>query len=706
MSQTGHKDFFDSPLKFLKGVGPQRAEVLEKEMSLVTFGDLLSYYPYRYIDRTRFYKVNEITEDMPYVQLRGIIKTVKSEGKLKSTRLIASFRDDTGSIDLIWFRGITWLRDYVKAGGEFVIFGKPTLFNSTLNIVHPEIEHISTFNEGIPSTMSAMYNTTDKSKARSVDSKAIQRMMKTLVQQLPSIIDDNLPQYVRDALKIISKRDAIINIHFPGDAKLLQQAQLRLKFEELFFLSLKLLKRKVNRHNHVRGKIFEKVGEHFTDFYNHHLPFVLTGAQKRVIKEIRLDCGRGIQMNRLLQGDVGSGKTLVALMSMLLSMDNGFQACLMAPTEILAQQHYQTLASLLENTQVKVELLTGSTRSVARRKTLANLASGDLNIIVGTHALIEDDVQFRDLGLAVIDEQHRFGVAQRSRLWQKNKNEPPHILVMSATPIPRTLAMTIYGDLDVSIIDELPPGRKAIKTMHKYERDRYALVQFMQKEIALGRQIYVVYPLIEESEQFDYMNLQQGYEAIVHDFPAPTYRVSVVHGKQKPADRAYDMDLFVQGKTHIMVATTVIEVGVNVPNASVMIIESANRFGLSQLHQLRGRVGRGADQSYCILMTDFKLSVEAKERIATMVGTSDGFEIAEADLKLRGPGDIDGTQQSGVVDLKLSDLTKDGKILALAREAAQRILDNDAQLKKPEHFCIRHFLIKQKMNKGDWSDIS
>lgn len=699
-------DFFDKPVTYVKGVGPQRADILTKELDIKTYRDLLYHFPYRYIDRTKFYKVSEIHEDLPYVQLKGIIKTVTAVGKHRATRLVASFKDDTGSIDLIWFQGITWLRDYVKAGVECVVFGKPTLFQHQINIVHPELEPLATFNQGMATSLQAMYNTTEKCKAKHIDSKAILKMQKALLQTLPQHVHSNLPDYLINGLQLMPLREALINIHLPESTEKLKQAELRFKFEELFYLTLKMLKRRALRVSKRGGLVFSVVGENFTQFYNNHLPFALTEAQKRVIKEIRSDCNSGFQMNRLLQGDVGSGKTIVALMCILIALDNGYQACMMAPTEVLAEQHYATLKSLLAPTNISIALLKGATRAAERRKILEGLNSGSLHIIIGTHALLEDSVQFNNLGFVVIDEQHRFGVAQRSRLWSKRDGNPPHVLVMSATPIPRTLSMTIYGDLDVSIIDELPPGRKPIKTLHKYESHREHVWRFMKQEIAKGRQVYVVYPLIEESEQLDYQNLMQGYEAMLTYFTPPEFKISIVHGKQKSSDRDVDMQNFVVGKTNIMIATTVIEVGVNVPNASVMIIESAQRFGLSQLHQLRGRVGRGADQSYCILVTDYKLSSDAKQRLQTMVRTNDGFEIAEEDLRLRGPGDIEGTQQSGITNLKIADITKDQKILELARKAAQRILDNDPQLLKADNSCIRNYIIKQRQEKGDWGDIS
>lgn len=698
--------FFAKEIKFLKGAGPQRAELLQQEYGIRTFGDLVQYFPYRWIDRSKFYKINELTEESPYLQLRGKIKTITAVGEKRVTRLIATFFDDTGTIELVWFQQIKFLRDTLKAGQDYVVFGKPNIFNGRFSMVHPDMELLATFNESISGNVQSMYPTTEKSKGRGLDSKAIWRMQKNIALQFPPQVAETLPLELISNLRLMSLHDALLNIHFPEDDNKLALAKFRLKFEELFYLQMKLLKLKLIRTEKSRGKIFSIVGEHFNNFFKNHLPFELTNAQKRVLKEIRVNTATGHQMNRLLQGDVGSGKTLVALMSMLLAIDNGTQACLMAPTEILAQQHFATISELLKNMPLKVELLTGSTRAAKRRKLFEELQNNEIQILIGTHALIEDTVQFADLGLAVIDEQHRFGVEQRFKLWNKNKNEPPHILVMTATPIPRTLAMTLYGDLDVSVIDELPPGRKPITTSHRFEKSRNVVFDFLKKEIALGRQIYIVYPLIDESEKMDYMNLMQGFEAIVRDFPRPQYQVSIVHGKMKAADKDIEMQRFIERKTNIMVATTVIEVGVNVPNASVMVIESAERFGLSQLHQLRGRVGRGADQSYCILMTDYKLSEEARTRLRTMCETNDGFVISEVDLKLRGPGDIQGTQQSGMMNLKIADITKDGKILETARHAAIEILKNDPHLALPTNAVLRINLKRDEEQKGNWGKVS
>jgi ATP-dependent DNA helicase RecG len=698
--------FLDTSIEFLKGVGPQRAEVLKKELEISTFHDLLHHYPFRYVDRTKIYMINEVYDLMPYIQLKGKIVSVTSVGKQRATRLVAQFKDDTGTIELVWFKGITWMRQTLKAGVEYIVFGKPTSFQNKLNIVHPEMEVVSEAAESINKSLQPFYNTTEKSKLKGIDSRAILRLQRTLSEKISSReIKETLPQYLIAELKLISLREALTTIHFPPDVNELRKAQFRLKFEELFYLQIKLLKLKLVRIEKYRGKLFSKVGEHFNYFYHHRLPFTLTNAQKKVLKEIRQDAGSGKQMNRLLQGDVGCGKTLVALMSMLLSIDNGYQSCMMAPTEILARQHFETIKNFLGGMKINVELLTGSTKNKERKQLLENLKNNTTHILIGTHAVIEDDVQFNNAGLIVIDEQHRFGVEQRARLWTKDEFHP-HVLVMTATPIPRTLAMTLYGDLDVSVIDELPPGRKHIKTVHYFETKRLLLFGFLKEQIKSGRQIYIVYPLIEESEKMDYNNLMEGFEAISREFPLPQYKVSIVHGRMKTKDKEYEMKSFVEGKTNIMVATTVIEVGVDVPNASVMVIESAERFGLSQLHQLRGRVGRGAEQSYCILMTGHKLGGEARERLATMVRTNDGFEIAETDLKLRGPGELSGTQQSGIVGLKIADLAKDSQILVLARKAAIRILETDPQLALPEHENISESFVLMEKDKTNWSRVS
>ncbi|MFM7053666.1 MAG: ATP-dependent DNA helicase RecG [Bacteroidota bacterium] len=698
--------FLDSPIEFLKGVGPQRGEVLKKELNIFVFRDLLQYIPFRYVDRSKFHPIADVQDDSAYIQIKGRIVSMQTIGQKRAQRLVAQLRDDTGMIDLVWFKGLKWIMGSIKTGVEYTVFGKPSEFNGRFNFVHPEIEPAALRSEDpIGLTLQPFYSSTEKSKMRGLDSKGIMRMQRTLLQSLPQQLPETLPQKITQALNMVGVRDAWLNIHFPKDSDMLRKAEFRLKFEEFFYIQLELLQRKLIKTEKEQGKVITKIGDHFNDFYKNRLPFELTGAQKRVLKEIRQDMGSGKQMNRLLQGDVGSGKTLVALLSMIMVLDNGYQACLMAPTEILAQQHYQTISGFLEGTGMSIALLTGSTRKKERDSILERLSSGALNFIVGTHALIEDRVQFANTGLVIIDEQHRFGVEQRARLWGK-ETTLPHVLVMTATPIPRTLAMTLYGDLEVSVIDELPPGRKPIRTEHRFENSRMRLIGFMKEQIAIGRQIYIVYPLIDESEKLDLMNLQTGYEAICRDFPRPDYRVSIVHGKMKAADKDAEMKLFVEGKTNIMIATTVIEVGVNVPNASVMVIESAERFGLSQLHQLRGRVGRGAEQSFCILMTSYKLSKEAKLRMETMVRTNDGFEIAEVDLKLRGPGDITGTQQSGVVDLKIADIVKDGSILELSRSAAVDLLKQDPTLSKQENAPARYVMEERMKGREDWSKVS
>jgi len=701
MSET----FLDTPIEYLKGVGPQRADILKKELRIFTFNDLLTLYPFRYVDRTKFYKVKDVNPDLPYVQLRGRIRTSSMAGKPRAQRLVAKFYDESGTIELVWFQGAKWIADKIKGEKEFIVFGKATVFNGQINMPHPEIEEVSEENTKLASALQPVYNTTEKMKSKGLDTKGIYKIMKGLV----SLINRNIPETLSDELindyKFISREQAFKNIHLPQNPDMLHKAEYRIKFEELFFIQLRLLRLKVIRNKNFKGFIFSKVGDYFNSFYNNHLPFELTNAQKRVIKEIRADMGSGKQMNRLLQGDVGSGKTLVALMTMLIAMDNGFQACIIAPTAILANQHYETISKMVEKLNIKVDLLTGATKKSERKVLHPQLQSGELHILIGTHALLEDEVLFQNLGLIVIDEQHRFGVAQRARMWKKN-TQPPHVLIMSATPIPRTLAMTLYGDLDVSVIDELPPGRKPISTSHKFDSQRLRVFGFMKEQIALGRQIYVVYPLIEESEKLDLKNLEDGYESIVRAFPPPDYRVAVMHGQMKAADKDFEMARFAKGETQIMVATTVIEVGVNVPNASVMVIENAERFGLSQLHQLRGRVGRGADKSYCILMTSFKLSADSKIRIETMVRTTDGFEIAEADLRLRGPGDLAGTQQSGVVDLKLADLARDGQILQLSRNCATQLLADDPNIEKPANERIARQYVAVNQHKTNWSRIS
>ena len=696
-------DLSTRDIKFLPGVGPKKAELLNKELKIFSFEDLLYYFPYKYIDRSRTYKIKEIDGNMPYIQLRGEILNFETQGEGKGRRLIARFSDGTGIIELVWFKGIKFIIEKYKPGVEYTLFGKPTRFGSKLNIAHPEIDPIDDIIDKAPG-LQAYYSTTEKMKSHFLNSKAIQKIMYNLWKSINGPLPETLPAQVIARSQVIYLTEAIQNIHFPQSPDLLRRAQFRLKFEELFYLQLNILRFTRQRQKKLGGFRFDHIGDYFNNFYHQCLPFELTNAQKRVLREIRADVGSGKQMNRLLQGDVGSGKTLVALMSMLMAVDNGFQACLMAPTEILASQHYESISELVAPIGIHVELLTGSTRKRERERIHEGLLTGDVNLIIGTHALIEDTVLFSNLGLVVIDEQHRFGVEQRARLWKKN-NRPPHILAMTATPIPRTLAMTVYGDLDVSVIDELPPGRKPIQTIHQYDNKRGALYASIRKQIKMGRQIYIVYPLIQESERSDLKNLEDGFKHIQEVFPE--FKVCMVHGKMKPAEKDAEMQKFVSGEAHIMVATTVIEVGVNVPNASVMIIENAERFGLSQLHQLRGRVGRGADQSYCILMTSHKLSQETRKRHEIMVRTNDGFEISEADLQLRGPGDMEGTQQSGIAfDLKIANIAKDGQILQLARDIANEILDKDPELSLTENYVLNRQLQKIFKKKINWSLIS
>lgn len=689
----------------IPGLLPRKAALLLKECNIATIGDLLQWYPFRYIDRTRIFTVKEIVEELPYVQLIGRIEKVEIKGKERTQRMTAVFRDQTGTIELVWFQGIKYAREKIKPGIDFLLFGKPTVFNGYYNIAHPELEVFSPEKLTTASTLQPVYSSSEAMKRNWLDTKGMANLIRQALNMVSSQIKETVPDEIIQQMQLIPLNIAYHWIHAPGNAQELMFAERRLKFEELFFLQLKLLlQNKINKTS-IKGFPFEKIGDVFNGFYKNHLPFELTNAQKRVVKEIRADVAKPIQMNRLVQGDVGSGKTIVAFLSMLIAIDNGFQACLMAPTEILAQQHFASLQPLAEAIGVKISILTGSSKKKARDILHADLISGELQILVGTHALLEDKVVFKNLGFVVIDEQHRFGVAQRAKLWAKNIL-PPHVLIMSATPIPRTLAMTAYGDLDISIIDELPPGRKPIFTKHHFEKDRPRVLEFVKSQVEIGRQVYVVYPLIEESEQLDYKNLMDGYEHLVAWFPAPKYHVSVVHGKLKPADKDFEMQRFVKHQTQIMVATTVIEVGVNVPNASVMIIESAERFGLSQLHQLRGRVGRGADQSYCLLLTSFKLSKEARRRIETMEETTDGFRIAEVDLELRGPGDLQGTQQSGTLDLKLSDIVKDNKLLIESRHLAERILDDDAQLLQPYNIRLKLRLQELEKKMMNWGRIS
>lgn len=701
--------FLDRPIEYLKGVGPVKAALLGSEMNITTFKDLLYHFPFRYVDKTKFQNIREISEDSGEVQIRGVLRRLTVVGEGRKRRLIGRIRAKSGTIDLIWFKGIHYLENQLLIGCEYIVYGRVNAFNNRLNIPHPEIDLVSLDNQQPAASFAPVYPSTEKLISKGLDMKARRRLMKTLLEKLkPEDLTEHLPAYLIKKFRFVNLFDALQAIHFPKDEKELKKAQDRLKFEELFFLQLRLLRLKAKRRNALKGHVFATVGDHFNTFYHDKLPFELTGAQKRVVKEIRLDLKQGIQMNRLLQGDVGSGKTVVGLMCMLMALDNGFQACLMAPTEILAQQHYHSIQEYLKGMDIQVSFVSGSigSRTKKRKKILERLAAGEIDILIGTHALIEDPVQFKNLGIAIIDEQHRFGVKQRAKLWRKSKPFPPHVLVMTATPIPRTLAMTLYGDLDVSVIDELPPGRKEIRTVHKNDNHRLRVMGFIRSEIAKGRQVYIVYPLIEESETLDLKNLEEGYEAISREFPLPDYKVSIVHGRMKTADKDFEMQRFVKGETQIMVATTVIEVGVNVPNASVMIIENTERFGLSQLHQLRGRVGRGAEQSYCILMTGFKLSHEGRERIQTMCRTNNGFEIAEADLRLRGPGNLEGTQQSGLLQLRLADLAKDTNILKTAREVATRILEDDPLLEKPHHAALKAYLTQYERRFKSWSRIS
>ena len=690
-------------IKYLTGVGPQRAAILNKEVCIYSLHDLLYYFPYKYVDRSRIYTIREIDGSMPYIQLKGEILSFESVGEGRQHRLVAHFSDGTGIIDLVWFQGIKYILGRYKVHQEYIVFGKPTVFNGRFNIAHPDMDASADVK---PSAMGMRpyYNTTEKMKRSSLNSHAIEKMMASVVQLLREPLPETLSPAILAANHLMPLTEALVNIHFPGNADLLRRAQYRLKFEELFYVQLNILRYARDRQRRYRGFVFGRVGDIFNTFYTRNLPFALTGAQKRVLKEIRHDLGSGRQMNRLLQGDVGSGKTLVALMTMLIALDNHYQACLMAPTEILANQHYDTIRELLYGMDVRVELLTGSVKGKRRQAILDGLLTGEVDILIGTHAVIEDTVNFASLGLVVIDEQHRFGVAQRAKLWTKNV-QPPHVLVMTATPIPRTLAMTLYGDLDVSVIDELPPGRKPIATLHQFDSHRESLYRSVRKQIAEGRQVYIVYPLIKESEKIDLKNLEEGYQHVCEAFPDCT--VCKVHGQMKPAEKDAEMQRFVSGEAQIMVATTVIEVGVNVPNASVMIIENAERFGLSQLHQLRGRVGRGADQSYCILVTGYKLSEDTRKRIEIMVRTNDGFEIAEADLKLRGPGDLEGTQQSGIAfDLKIADIARDGQLLQHVREVAQRVVDADPEGTLPENEVLWRQLKLLRKTNVNWAAIS
>lgn len=697
-------NLLDNKIEFLKGVGPKRAALLNKELGVFTFEDLLNQFPFRYIDKSKIHRVADINDDTVYYQLVGRVSNMQSHGGTRTTRVTATFTDDSGSIGLVWFRGLKWVKTRFQPGQQYLLFGKASAFNNQFNFVHPEVEDFNPADITIGESLQGVYNTSENLKNNGLGTRQIARLMKTLILQVQQLIPEVLPADLLRREKLVGRAEAYKNIHLPQNSHTLKQAINRLKFEDHFFFQLRLLHQKIDRQRQIRSAVFSKVGEYFNIFYREHLPFELTNAQKKVIREIRADLGSGAQMNRLLQGDVGSGKTIVALMIMLLAVDNGFQAALMAPTEILANQHFHTLQELLKDMPVKLALLTGSTKATERKLLFPALADGSLQIIVGTHALIEEKVAFRNLGLTIIDEQHRFGVAQRARFWEKTAH-PPHMLVMTATPIPRTLAMTQYGDLDVSKIDELPPGRKAIQTMHLYHSQRLRMISFLRKQIAEGRQIYIVYPLIHESEKLDLINLQEGYDSLLRDFPEPDYRICVVHGQMKSEDKDFEMQRFIKGQAHIMVATTVIEVGVNIPNASVMVIEHADRFGLSQLHQLRGRVGRGADQSYCLLMTDHKLTNDGRKRMATMVNSSDGFEIAEVDLQLRGPGETQGTRQSGQIEMKIGNIMKDEKMIRQVRQIVIELLDEDPSLQKMEHLVTKQYFEKIFKQKFDWSQI-
>ena len=690
-------------IKFIPGVGPKRAEILNKEIDVFSLNDLLRWYPYRYIDRSRIYYIHEIDSSIAFIQLKGEIKSFETFGEGRRKRLVAHFTDGTGFVDLIWFQGIKFIENKYKVNQEYIVFGKPNLFNGKWNIAHPEVDPFLNETDR-PDGFMPMYTTTEKMKNRYLNSKALHKIIEDAFGMLVGKLTESLSKDVIKEANLVSLYGAIENIHFPTSAKKLQDAEYRLKFEELFYIQLNILRYTASRNDKFKGFIFNRIGDNLNRFYKKHLPFSLTNAQKRVIKEIRKDTASGKQMNRLLQGDVGSGKTLVAIMCILIALDNDFQTCVMAPTEILASQHYETFSSMLSEMNIRVELLTGSTKKKEREDIHNGLESGEINILIGTHALIEDIVQFKNLGFVVIDEQHRFGVAQRAKLWTKN-NQPPHVLVMTATPIPRTLAMTVYGDLDVSVIDELPPGRKPVQTIHRYDKKRGELYMFIRNQIKLGRQIYIVYPLIEESETLDLKNLEDGYVHIQEAFPE--FTVDKMHGRMKPSEKEDVMQRFAKGETQIMVSTTVIEVGVNVPNATVMVIESAQRFGLSQLHQLRGRVGRGADQSYCVLLTPYDLSSDTRKRIEIMTESNDGFLIAEADLKLRGPGDLEGTQQSGIpFNLRIADIVKDNDILYKAREIAEKIIAEDPNLEHPDHAVLKRQLSLLSGNRYDWSRIS
>ena len=698
--------FFESNINYLKGVGPKKAEILKKELGIVVFDDLLNYFPFRYVDKSKIYKVSDVVSDNTYFQLVGHVSNLVKVGDKRTRYITATFTDDSGSIGLVWFRGLQWVANRFNTSQKYIIFGKPSVFKNRFNFVHPEIEDYNDESFRVSGQrLEGIYSSTEKLKNTGFGTRGISKLIKELLNQGLNRIDETLPEYLISKFNLLAREKALINIHFPVNSEIISRARERLKFEELLLVQLQLLQQKNSLSRKIKGHVFETVGTTFNDFYNNKLPFDLTGAQKRVIKEIRADMRNGYQMNRLLQGDVGSGKTLVALMCMLLSMDNDCQSCIMAPTEILANQHYNSIKNMLRNMNIQVELLTGSTKKKKRTSIHQSLSDGTLHLLIGTHAVIEDTIKFKNLGFVVIDEQHRFGVAQRAKLWSKNKILP-HVLVMTATPIPRTLAMTVYGNLDISIIDELPPGRKPVKTIHFFEKSRLRVLGFMREQIKQGRQIYIVYPLISESEKMDLKNLMDGYENMLHDFPMPEYQVSVLHGRMKTEDKEFEMQRFVEGKTDIMVSTTVIEVGVDVSNASVMIIENAERFGLSQLHQLRGRVGRGADQSYCILMSGNKVSNEGRKRLEIMVETTDGFKIAEADLNLRGPGDLQGTQQSGVLNFKIANLVHDTELISQTRNLADKILSCDPKLVSSENILLNRQLEQIKKGKQNWGRIS
>lgn len=696
-------DILKTDIKYITGVGPQKKDILKREIGIETYGDLLEYYPYKYVDRSHIYTISSLSPDMPFVQIKGRILSFESfQMGVKKKRLVAHFGDGTGVVDLVWFSGTQYVSKNYKTGVEYIVFGKPTIYGGRFQISHPELdkaENLQLSEMG----MQPFYVTTERMKNSGLSSRSLEKIVKALLSKLPPQ-PETLPDYITAPLHLVSRDEAIRGVHYPHTQMEMQKARERLKFEELFYVQLNILRYTANHRRKYRGYILPRIGEHFNSFFKQNLKFELTGAQKRVMHEIQADMNTGRQMNRLVQGDVGSGKTLVALMAMLIAVDNGFQACMMAPTEILAEQHLATIKDFLKGLNVRVELLTGIVKGKKRKEILEGVVTGDVHILVGTHAVIEDTVQFHNLGLAVVDEQHRFGVAQRAKLWAKNQN-PPHILVMTATPIPRTLAMTIYGDLDVSVIDELPPGRKPIQTLHKYDNQMTTLYNGIRQQITLGRQIYIVYPLISESEKMDLKNLEDGFEQLQNIFP--DYKMSKVHGRMKPAEKEAEMQRFASGETQILVATTVIEVGVNVPNASVMVIMEAQRFGLSQLHQLRGRVGRGADQSYCILVSGHELSAETRKRLEIMTETNDGFRIAEADLKLRGPGDLEGTQQSGLAfDLKIADIARDGQLVQLARDEAQKIIDEDPECNSQRHALLWRRLNELRSDSVDWAQIS